>query len=79
MRPTPALVLALAATLALPAAAQPGAPGTAVGLGAELDRYLQRTVPFGFSGSVLVARDGNVLLHRGYGMADTEAGIPSGP
>jgi CubicO group peptidase (beta-lactamase class C family) len=28
---------------------------------------------------VLVARDGEVLLHRGYGMADAEAGVPNGP
>jgi CubicO group peptidase (beta-lactamase class C family) len=36
-------------------------------------------VPFGFSGAVLLAKDGNVLLSRGYGLADREAGTPVTP
>ena len=32
-----------------------------------------------FSGAVLVARDGQVLLDRGYGLADREWDIPNTP
>ncbi|MBV8571425.1 MAG: beta-lactamase family protein [Acidobacteriaceae bacterium] len=32
-----------------------------------------------FMGSVLVARDGRVLLEKGYGMADLEWGVPNAP
>ena len=39
-------------------------------VGAELDRYLARLAAYGYSGSVLVARGGRVLLHQGYGLAD---------
>ena len=33
----------------------------------------------GFVGSVLIVRDGKVVLDRGYGLADRELGIPNGP
>lgn len=39
-------------------------------LGARLDEHLQRLVPWGFSGSVLVARADRVVLAAGYGFAD---------
>jgi CubicO group peptidase (beta-lactamase class C family) len=39
-------------------------------VGAELDRYMARLAAYGYSGSVLVARGGRVLLHQGYGLAD---------
>jgi CubicO group peptidase (beta-lactamase class C family) len=39
-------------------------------LGASLDRYLSALAGFGFSGSALVAKDGEVLLNKGYGWAD---------
>jgi CubicO group peptidase (beta-lactamase class C family) len=32
-----------------------------------------------FSGAVLIARDGRVLLSRGYGMADLEHDVPNAP
>jgi CubicO group peptidase (beta-lactamase class C family) len=32
----------------------------------------------GFSGTVLVAKDGRIVLHRGYGLADRERGIRNG-
>ncbi len=38
-------------------------------LGKKLDEYLTRVVPYGFSGAVLVARDGEVVLNKGYGQA----------
>ena len=41
---------------------------------AAVDAYLRRAVPFGFSGSVLLATDGRVRLAAGYGWADRVAG-----
>lgn len=38
-------------------------------LGKELDEYLTRITPFGFSGALLVARDGEIVLNKGYGMS----------
>jgi CubicO group peptidase (beta-lactamase class C family) len=35
----------------------------------NLDTYLIRITPFGFSGALLVAKDGKVILNKGYGMA----------
>jgi CubicO group peptidase (beta-lactamase class C family) len=53
--------------------------GNAYGhLKAKLDAYFQQlVVDENFSGSVLVAKDGTVLLQTGYGMADYEKGIPN--
>jgi CubicO group peptidase (beta-lactamase class C family) len=45
-------------------------------MGAALDGYLRRLEAFGFSGSVLVARQGQILLDAGYGYADEERGEP---
>jgi CubicO group peptidase (beta-lactamase class C family) len=49
----------------------PGADAkTAEGdLGRRLDTYLSGIVPFGFSGAVLVAESGEVVLDGGYGLA----------
>lgn len=41
----------------------------------RLDTYLERMVPFGFAGVVLVARNDLVLLDRGYGWADEAGGV----
>jgi CubicO group peptidase (beta-lactamase class C family) len=41
-----------------------------------LDTHLQRCASFGWSGSALVARDGKILLQKGYGLADRERGTP---
>jgi CubicO group peptidase (beta-lactamase class C family) len=35
----------------------------------KLDTYLTRITPFGFSGALLVAKDGKVIFNKGYGMA----------
>src|SRR5215510_2900813 len=40
----------------------------------ELDAYLKQS---GFSGTVLVAKDGRPLLERGYGAANTTRGVPN--
>lgn len=44
-------------------------------LGKELDVLLTRLSNEGYSGSVLVARNGKVVLQKGYGLADRERGI----
>jgi CubicO group peptidase (beta-lactamase class C family) len=42
------------------------------------DKYLDALVRLGhFSGSVLLARDGRVLMSRGYGIANLEDGAPN--
>jgi CubicO group peptidase (beta-lactamase class C family) len=47
---------------------------------AEVDAYLRELEQNqGFSGSVLIARDGDVLISKGYGMADREQQIPNTP
>ncbi len=42
----------------------------AVAAGEPFDDYCSRAERFGFSGAVLVARGGRILLAKGYGMAD---------
>jgi len=46
-------------------------------LGTQLDQYLTRLAGYGFSGTVLAAKGGDTLLHKGYGLADAERGIPN--
>ncbi|HMV83595.1 MAG TPA: serine hydrolase domain-containing protein [Blastocatellia bacterium] len=56
----------------------PADDGTVSGeTGAKLDEYLTRLSRFGFSGSVLVAKEGKVLLHKSYGWADKQKGAPN--
>ncbi len=46
----------------------------------QLNTYLtELETNQGFSGTVLIARDGEVLLSKGYGMADVENQIPNTP
>ncbi len=46
----------------------------------KLDEYITAYVDLGyFSGSVLVAQGDNVILSKGYGMADYDQGIPNTP
>ncbi len=42
----------------------------------KLDRYILTAVESGFSGAVLVAKGGEMILHKGYGVADREKSIP---
>jgi CubicO group peptidase (beta-lactamase class C family) len=49
-------------------------------LRAALNRYMQDlTAQNRFSGAVLVSQGGTILLNRGYGLADSERGIPNTP
>lgn len=45
-------------------------------MGRKLDEFLTRIEHNGFSGAMLVAKDGEVVLTKGYGLADREAGRP---
>jgi CubicO group peptidase (beta-lactamase class C family) len=48
-------------------------------LGASLDRYLKALVGYGYSGAVLVAKHGEVVLNQGYGLADRDRKTPFTP
>jgi CubicO group peptidase (beta-lactamase class C family) len=48
-------------------------------LGAKVDEYLERLAGFGFSGAILAAKDGEIILSKGYGLANREQGIPFTP
>jgi CubicO group peptidase (beta-lactamase class C family) len=45
--------------------------------GAKLDELLTRYTMYGFSGTVLAAKDGTVILNRGYGLSDRERNLPN--
>lgn len=50
------------------------------GLAARVDEYLNALVKQNrFSGSILIARDGHVLVRKGYGMANYETDAPNTP
>ena len=42
----------------------------------RVDTYLSRLTAHGFSGAVLIAKDGQVVLKRGYGLANRETHLP---
>src|SRR5262245_18683849 len=45
-------------------------------LGTSLDRYLTELTRLGYSGSVVVAQRGEVILNKGYGLVDRAKGTP---
>lgn len=47
--------------------------------GATLDDYLRRAEAFGFSGALLVEKDGKIILSKGYGWADRAKNIKNTP
>lgn len=69
---------AVSVVLALATLAPANTAPTAVSgeLGARLDRWLTASE---YRGGALVAKDGKVVLRKGYGEADRDAGIPYGP
>jgi CubicO group peptidase (beta-lactamase class C family) len=68
------VLTALSLITAVSALVQDGAPITT-----KLDEYMNATARLGFTGSVLVARDGKVIFSKGYGMANAEWDIPNTP
>ncbi len=46
------------------------------GLATKIDDYMSRLSGGGFSGALLVARNGKIVLEKGYGLADREKGLP---
>ena len=49
------------------------------GLGAAVDHYLTRLAGVGFSGAIIVAKGGQVVLEKGYGLAVDTPPIPVTP
>lgn len=43
----------------------------------KMDDYLNRITPFGFSGALLAAVDGEIVLNKGYGLAIRSENIPN--
>jgi CubicO group peptidase (beta-lactamase class C family) len=67
------------AAIVATAAASSAQPADAVvhgELGARVDSFLTRAAAHGFSGAIVVARRGEVVLRKGYGLADRERGTP---
>lgn len=48
-------------------------------LAIRIDTFLSSSVFNGFSGSVLLAKDGKIILSKGYGWADRKMKIPNSP
>ena len=72
-------ILLQAVLLPALAATPQGGPAPSAALAAKLDDYLTRCAAFGFSGSVLVEKDGATLLSKGYGLADRRTGKANAP
>jgi len=43
----------------------------------KIDEYLTRTVDYGFSGAVAVSKNGQIVLNKGYRLANRELGLPN--
>lgn len=56
--------------------AAPATPAIPTPLAEALNTHMSRLEAFGFSGSLLVAKDGQVLLNKGYGFADADRKVP---
>lgn len=79
-RSLPALLLVLVLANGLPAVALHRLPGSDRKLEAQVDTYVKPYLDLaGFSGSILIARRGEVLLSKGYGMANYELSAPNTP
>lgn len=64
----------------VPAQNSVASPPTAQQIAAKVDEYMNAAVRVdGFSGSILVARDGQPVVSKGYGMANVELDVPNTP
>ena len=46
-------------------------------LAIRIDNYMMSGVGLGYAGALLVAKDGRIILNKGYGLADKEASTPN--
>jgi CubicO group peptidase (beta-lactamase class C family) len=70
--PAGILVFAIALTVFAPAVAGGDESVVRGDLAERLDRFLSDEESAGFNGSVLIAEGGRVILHKGYGYADSQ-------
>jgi CubicO group peptidase (beta-lactamase class C family) len=75
MKASRALLIAITILLTTSVCAQGDRPGVAE----KIDQYMARVTAKGFSGALLVATGGKVLMAKGYGMSDRARGIPVTP
>jgi CubicO group peptidase (beta-lactamase class C family) len=70
--------LAAAATMArgTDGTAQPAESVVRGDLGVRVDSFLTRAAAHGFSGAIVVAQHGEIVLRKGYGLADRARGVP---
>lgn len=71
-----ALPVLLLMILAVSCASTGESPPPPTELSRRLEAFLTRAADSGFAGSVLVVRNGRVLLHQGYGFADRQRSTP---
>ena len=74
--------LAFCMLLVAPVSAQPAAssPPSAQEITRKFEEYMNAAMRINrFSGAVLLARDGQPIVSRGYGMANLEHGVPNTP
>ncbi len=77
---TTALVIGLLFTSDAAAQGGPASPLTNDQITAKVNEYMDAVLRVdGFSGTILVARDGKPIVSRGYGMADIELNVPNAP
>ena len=69
------VVLAIAASGRVAAQSSPPPQPTDAQLTTRVDEYMGRMEASGYTGGVLVVRNGNTVFERSYGMADRAAGI----
>ena len=72
----------LSAAIALVACTDPAVPTNDVVVdptATRIDSFMQGATAAGFSGSLLVLRDGKAVIDAGYGMRDREAALPNTP
>lgn len=68
-------ILLFCVLLVLNATAQEMVTTKSNNIGESVNEYVSRCEPFGFSGALLVAKNGNIILNKGYGFSDKEKGI----
>ena len=71
------LLLALSVAAQRRVGPKPSAARAQKALARELDEFVTRNAAYGFSGTVLVAERGQVVLHKAYGYADRAKRIPN--